>query len=267
MPCVCKPKDDITVIDVELNSLYQPLKILEKYRYNRSICRLRFLKPVGFEYRAGQFINLRSPDHSSIIRSYSLCSHPHEDDFLEIQVHHKTNGNLSGVLCEALQVGDSIDMQGPNGHCYYRSEPQRPMLLIATNTGIAPLYGIVRSALREQHQAGIHIYYGSRKHEGLYLLDDLEVLVAAHSQLTLRATLSGEAHEIIGAGEHLQAGRAHEHAFVDHNKVLAEYDLYLCGNSGMVKAAQMQGFLAGIPMQRIFTDPFEHKDLRTAKRS
>lgn len=265
LPCVCYPDSDIHILNTQEFSPYQSSQLLEKYPYNSDIHRLRLSRPEGFEYHPGQFMNLRLPSNRELVRSYSLCSSPTNDDFLEIQLRHKRNGKLSSVLCDQLNTGDTVEIIGANGDCYYQSDSNQDMLLIGTNTGIAPLYGIVREALAQQHKGEISIYYGSRNHKGLYLLDRLQSLAQQHNNLTVSATLSGEEAEVIAASEHIVPGRANDLAAAEHTQ-LKNSDVYLCGNAGMVKAAQMQCFLAGAAMQRIFTDPFEHQNLRSSTR-
>lgn len=266
LPCVCHPHSDVHILDAETLGLYQSSQLLEKFQYNADIYRLRFSKPEGFTYQAGQFINLRLPNQHNLIRSYSLCSSPAQDDYLEIQVRHKRNGKLSATLCDQLAVADTVEIIGANGDCFYRSEPDQQLLLIGTNTGIAPLYGLVQEALAQNHRGNIDIYYGSRNHSGLYLLPTLQTLEQEHHNVTVTATLSGEEGETIAAAENIVAGRANDIAQAEHRQ-LDRADVYLCGNANMVKAAQMQCFLAGAAMQRIFTDPFEHQELRNKARN
>lgn len=265
LPCVCYPSSDIHILNAQEFDPYQSSQLLENHQYNSDIHRLRLSRPNGFEYHPGQFINLRLPNNNKLVRSYSLCSSPTDDDFLEIQLRHKRNGKLSTALCEQLNIGDTVEIIGANGNCFYQSDGDQEMLLIGTNTGIAPLYGIVREALAQEHKGNINIYYGSRDHKGLYLLDVLQTLATEHDNVNISATLSGEEEEAIAASEHIEPGRANDLAATEHTQ-LKNSDVYLCGNAGMVKAAQMQCFLAGAAMQRIFTDPFEHQDLRSKAR-
>lgn len=261
LPCVCRPSEDINIINGTTQNIFQPVTVLNKFHYNNIICRLRLSKPKDFTYRPGQFINVRLQSNQNLVRSYSLSSVSNTDDFLEIQVRHKKNGELSRLLVDEICEGQTLEIMGPNGNCFYQSTIDTPLLLIATNTGIAPIYGIVREALAQQHRAPISIYYGSRNHKGLYLLDDLMALANDTTNLSVVATLSGEEQEIIANNEEIIAGRANEIAFKNMTN-LKDFDLYICGNADFVKSAQTQGFLAGIAMNRIFIDPFQHKNLR-----
>lgn len=265
LPCVCHPQTDIYLRSEEADNIYQVTHLIEKTIYNSEVCRLRLARPTGFDYQAGQFINVRSPDQKQLIRSYSLSSLASEDDYLEIQVRLKRNGKLSSQLYNSATAGDKFEIQGANGNCFYQSESQQSLLLIATHTGIAPLFGLLRQAIAQGHLGQVFVYYGSREIEGLYLLPELQALAQQHSNVNITACLSNLEASLTDESTAVRRGRANDLAFAEHPQ-LQGYDLYLCGNAEMVKAAQMQGFMVGAGMDRIFTDPFEYKELRKTAR-
>jgi malonyl-CoA/methylmalonyl-CoA synthetase len=54
------------------------------------------------------------------------------------------------------------------GQCFYVSgRSQQPLLLVGSGSGLAPLYGIARSALAQGHEGDIWLYHGSHTVEGL----------------------------------------------------------------------------------------------------
>ena len=82
---------------------------------------------------------------------------------------------------ELLREGDTIEVAGPFGNCFYTSgSADASLLLIGTGSGLAPLYGIVTDALYHGHTGPIRLYHGSWKPEGLYLVDRLRQLSAEH---------------------------------------------------------------------------------------
>lgn len=250
LPCQCKTTQDINIIDGE--SFYQS-KVIEKHLFNKNTVRLLLDKPNGFDYRAGQFINIKCKGKNDLVRSYSLASHPINDQFLEIQVGLKPNGHLSGWMIEKLQKDDVISIQDASGLCFYISPIEKPMLLIATGTGISPLYGIIKDAISKGHQGDIELFYGGKNISSLYLKPELDELAKQCSNLNIHYSLSQQ--EI---NEHnINPGRASELALATLNNI-EQYDVYICGNPDMVRATQMNCFLKGVAMDNIHTDPFEH---------
>ena len=74
-------------------------------------------------------------------------------------------------------AGQPVTVRGPFGECFYfEQEPERPLLLAGTGTGLAPLLGVARAARAAGHRAPIHLYHGSPSPEGLYLWAELAQL-------------------------------------------------------------------------------------------
>jgi NAD(P)H-flavin reductase len=210
-------------------------------------------------YRAGQFVNLRCAD--GLVRSYSLASVPRLDDCLDIHVKRLPRGRMSNWIFDDLAPGDSLDVQGPNGECFYvPGRPETPLLLIGNGSGLAPLLGIARDALASGHESGIHLYHGSRHPDGLYLDAELRAMDREHDNFTYHSCVSGEE-----LRDDDRPGRAEAVALGDHPD-LKNWRIYLCGYPPMVAGARKKAYLMGANLADIYADPFELQDLRTEPR-
>ena len=171
----------------------------------------RTLRPsTPLYYRAGQFINIRRED--GVVRSYSMASVPRLDQELELHVKRMPNGQMSNWLCDQVKPCDGVDLQGPNGDCFYDPALRdKKLLMIGTGTGLAPLLGIVRDALDAGHSDDIYLYHGSREADGLYLADEVSALDAASANFHFVSCISGDG-ETMG----FRSGRADVAAFGDH---------------------------------------------------
>lgn len=255
MPCRCRPQQDLEFAPPCASDLYTPAVVHAKELLAPNVCRLLLEPTTALRYRAGQFINLRRAD--GLVRSYSLASLPDEDYFLELHVKRMRNGAMSNWIFNELKTGDELEIQGPEGHVHYRSDNLSDnLLLVAHSTGLAPLLGIVRDALRCGHTGGIHLFHGARDLSELYLRDHLLELCGRHPNLRYTACISGDP---IPAGIH--QGRVHEVAFTLHPDVRA-WQLYFAGPEWMVRAAEESGLHAGAHPDRIHADPFAYRELR-----
>ena len=249
LACRCAPSSDLVIAAPDDAALYGRAAVTDIDRLSDDIARVRLVTAMPLYYHAGQFINLRRPD--GLVRSYSLASVPTLDQFLEIHVKRLPGGQMSEWVHGALQPGDALDIQGPNGGCYYLpGEPDRPLLLIGTGSGLAPLIGIARDALNDGHRGPVYLYHGSRTADGLYLRDTLDELSARIENFHYHSCLSGES----AAG--CRAGRADVVALADHSN-LQGFRVYLCGLPPMVHSARKAAFLAGAALPDIYADPFE----------
>jgi ferredoxin-NADP reductase len=201
------------------------------------------------DYRPGQFINLFRD--RTLARSYSIASVPHRDEHIHLHVRRLAGGRMSGWIHGELRPGQTVEIQGPAGDCFYvPGHPEQPLLLIGTGSGLAPLYGIVRDALSRGHGGPVRLFHGSRDLKGIYLVDELRALAGEHPNFGYVPCLSGPE---VPAG--FAAGRAHEVALREVPD-LRGWRLFLCGHPDMVKQAKKRAFLAGASMKDIHADAF-----------
>lgn len=259
MPCSCVPENDICMAPPRAEDLYQGVVVQAVEPLTAAITKVILETNSPLAYRPGQFINLRRPD--GLTRSYSLASVP-DDYFLELHVQRKRNGVMSNWLCDELKPGDELELQGPQGECYYHADkPDQPILLIGTGSGLAPMFGVVRAALAAGHRGDIHLYHGTHAEQNLYLQREINILAARHANLHYHPCVSGDA---------IQPGVAHGRAnavAIQHHADLQGWAVYLCGLPAMVYAAQQQVLRAGADPHDIYADPFEMKDLRAEARA
>ena len=84
-----------------------------------------------------------------LARSYSIASLL-TDDSLELHVRVLPEGRMSQWLASTARVGHADGDPGPSGDCFYTAgREDQPLLLAGTGTGLAPLFGIARDALRQ----------------------------------------------------------------------------------------------------------------------
>lgn len=247
--CACMPEDDMSVATPDSVDSSFEASVLSLDKLSADVIRLRLTCPDGYDYLPGQFLNLSN--NEGVSRSYSLASVPGLDDFLELQIRIVPNGQVSGWVANRLQVGDVVTISQPAGECSYVSgRAQQPLLLVGTGTGLAPLAGIARDAMRQGHTGPIHLYHGSSTVDGLYLVTELSDMDRINKVFHYQPCVSrGD------VAEGVRSGRAADLALQDYAQ-LSGWRVFLCGREDMVKALQKKTFLAGASMQDIFADPF-----------
>ena len=249
LACQCVAEQDIEVSLPDDEDVYISARCVEKQQLSPTVWRFRFDTAVPMFYHSGQFVNLKN--EAGWTRSYSLASLPAEDQHLEIQVRRMPEGQMSHWLIDEFDVGMHIELEGPNGHCIYTDgEPEKPILMVGTGTGLAPLIGILRDALHQGHTGQLYFYHGARTQDELYLHNTLEEIAKQHSNVHYHACVSGGD---VAAG--MKAGRAADLAMQAHPS-LKGYRLYLCGAPEMVREMRKNAFMAGASMPEISADAF-----------
>lgn len=252
LACVCRPSEDLRVtLPGDATQIYNG-QVQDIQSLSANTVRLRLSKPDGFNYFAGQFINLHLPDGG--VRSYSLASVPALDADLELHVRIYPNGIASRWIAETLQPGDAVSFSAAKGQCFYApTQLDQPLLLIGTGTGLAPLYGIVRDALNQGHRGTIQLFHGSSSEDGIYYRDALQALAREYAQLNYTPCVSRPHTQ-----DWLASGRADTLALEAVTNTLKGWRVYLCGHPDMVQSTRTQVFLAGALMRDIYADPFTY---------
>lgn len=168
LPCLCFPLDSMTIEPPRPEDMCFDAHVVTKVHLAPGIIGLFLEAEIDFSYRAGQFVNLIREDGST--RSYSLASVYGEEPYLELHVQHVPGGAVSEWLHDEVSVGDLLTLSGPFGDNFYRSaEPTRDVVLIGSGTGLAPIYGIAKSAIYQGHEGDIHLYHAGSDCADLYL--------------------------------------------------------------------------------------------------
>jgi len=250
LACVCHPTENLKVTLPTAEGLAVHTTVVGHRRLGDEIIELSLMPEAPLAYRAGQFITLFNPAAGQG-RSYSLASVPGLDASLILHVRRLPGGRISGWIHEELRVGQTVEVRGPGGDCFYvPGKPEQGLLLIGTGSGLAPLYGILRDALAQGHQGPIRLFHGSRDPGGLYLVNELRELTRHHAQFDYVPCLSGP-----DPAPGYAQGRAHEVALGEFSD-LKGWRVILCGHPDMVQQAQMRAYLAGAALQEIHADAF-----------
>jgi len=260
LACQCYPKEDIKVNETDNSELEIDVKLISKKHISSDIVILKLSLPddKNLNIKPGQFINLT---HQGLIRSYSIANNPQKDKFIELHIQKVQNGEMSNWLYDNLTIGDSLKLKGPFGTCIYlESHLNNALVLIGTGTGLAPLIGIIKQALANNHQGKITLFHGSRHFNGLYLHQDLKNLASEHDNFIYYPCLSGEVEDKSSLHHtNISQGRVNKIAM----STLTQFNsakFYLCGHPEMVKNMKKMLYLSGADLNNINADPFEYTD-------
>jgi CDP-4-dehydro-6-deoxyglucose reductase len=256
LACVCKPLGDLLVERGPSCERFV-CRVEHVSVFSDTVLKVSISVPVGFEYEAGQFVQLERPE-DGLMRPYSIASLP-GSAWLELHVALLPDGAMSGWLRTAQ--GRAVVLRGPFGECFYRSgEPERPLLCAGTGTGLAPLLGVVRAALAAGHRGPIRLYHGGVSWAGLYMWGELVSLLDRAPQLSLTGSLlSGASKPEQGFEEAARCAvqiRPLDEVVLGDWRPAAADRVYLCGHPLLVRKLEKQLYLAGAALERIHSDPF-----------
>lgn len=140
----------------------------------KDVHEIRFRKPEGFTFLAGQYVMFDAPliaDESDVqVRAYSIASTPAEDDLLFV-IKRVENGRMSAWIKDALKPGGMMRMQGPLG--VFGTKPtEKDMLFVCTSTGNAPFRSIIKHKLENGETKRMDLIFGVRTREDLFWTEE-----------------------------------------------------------------------------------------------
>jgi NAD(P)H-flavin reductase/ferredoxin len=247
LPCVCCPETDMSVTAVGADAqIGATIAALERLSPDVMRVRVRCDSPIAFH--AGQYVTILR--EGTLARSYSIACLPEGND-IELHVRRIAGGRMSGWLHESARAGDRVSVQGPSGDCFYvPGKEDQPLLLAGTGTGLAPLYGILRDALRHGHRGPIHLFHGALHKGGLYLVEELRRMAAAHGHVEYTpSVLNGDESDGLAVG-------SIDQVVLKRFPKLTGWRAYVCGDPAIVRSLRKKLFLSGIASRDIYADAF-----------
>lgn len=213
----------------------------------------------AFMYKAGQYIEfiLRDGDR----RSYSIANAPHrqrelignDQPAIELHLRHMPGGKFTDHVFSSLKARDILRIEGPFGSFFLREERTRPVLLLASGTGFAPIKALIEQMMHKGMGQPILLYWGCRSRIDQYQHDWALAAEKAWPSLRYIPVLSDARPDDAWTG---RTGLVHQAVMADLPD-LSAHDVYACGAPVMVDAAQ-RDFMTrcGLPEAAFFADAF-----------
>ncbi len=149
------------------------LKLVKSEPVARGIQMLELRDPEGCplpEFSAGAHLTLRTP--AGLLRKYSLCNDPAENDRYVIAVKRDETGRGgSKDLVDHAKVGDLIDITPPE-NAFPLSPGAKNFIFIAGGIGITPVMSMIRF-LSSTGMAQLRLYYLTRDAASTAFLEEL----------------------------------------------------------------------------------------------
>ena len=153
-------------------------------------------------------------------------------------------------LDQWLRAGDTLEVELPHGSFSLRKEDYRPLLMVATGTGLAPIKSMLESLMDDPDCPPVWLYWGMRSAADLYLHDEIARWGERLYDFQYVPVLSR-------ADEGWQGRRGYVHDAVAADlSDLSEHAIYLCGSPNMIRDAKQTFMVLGAQSPFIYADGF-----------
>lgn len=257
--CCAKPLSDLVVECREV-------KAAKDIQVKTLPCRVQKMMPAGkdtmviylklpsserLQFLAGQYIDILMKDGKR--RSFSLANAPHDDAFLELHVRNVPGGSFSQHVFTEMKEKDILRFEGPLGTFHLREDSEKPIILLASGTGFAPIKGIVEHAFHVGIERKMVLYWGANTLSDLYMKALPEKWAETHENFSFVPVLSDPLPEDQWSGK---TGFVHQAVMEDFDD-LSACQVYACGSPLMVQAAHKDFTSSrGLPQEEFFSDAF-----------
>ncbi len=225
---------------------------------------------ADYAYVSGQYLTLRATiNNEDIRRSYSLCSSPFENQW-RVAVKQVKNGKFSTYANKELNAGMKMEVMTPTGNFKFIPEPssKRSHVLFASGSGITPIISIAKTALHEEPNCDVTLFFGNKGFSSVIFREEVEALKNQYmGRLRVVHIFSRE-----GLGNSIQKGRIDAaktnelfSAFLNHTEI---DNVYICGPEQMILGVK-EGLLANNVDEKkihfeLFTTPTGNKVVDTS---
>jgi CDP-4-dehydro-6-deoxyglucose reductase, E3 len=263
LTCCAKLKTDIVVEarvvaaagDIPIRKMPCRLSSLTKAAPDVMILKLQLPASEKLQYLAGQFVELILKDGSR--RAYSMACAPHLAEQVELHVRHLPGGKftdpLFGVTQPALKEKDLLRFEGPLGTFFMREDSDKPMVLLASGTGFAPIKALIEQAQFKSVTRPMTLYWGGRRPQDLYMHELCVAWAKEMPNFKYIPVVSDALPEDAWTG---RSGFVHK-AVMEDFADLSGYQVYACGAPIVIDSAQAE-FVSKchLPADEFYADSF-----------
>ena len=176
-----KPSTEPTQADTAANKQFYSIVVAKVVHETADAVSIYLDIPANlqtvFSYKAGQYITLRiNLNNQTYLRSYSLSSCPHSNNYYRIAVKRKAGGAVSGWLVDKLQRGATLEVFPPLGNFTPSLDTfTDTYFLYAGGSGITPMLAIAKTVLSQTKSDVVLLYANRNEDQIIYQLDLIEL--------------------------------------------------------------------------------------------
>ena len=259
LTCCAMAQSDLVLESLQVTALNafavkkMPTRLTSIQKKSADVLVLQLQLPANenFQYHAGQYIDILLRDGTR--RSYSIANAPQNGQGIELHVRHMPGGKFTDHAFGTLQEKEILRIEGPYGSFFLREDSTKPIVLLASGTGFAPIKALLEHMQKQATQRPVYFYWGGKRPADLYMHAWVQEQCHAMPNLHYVPVLSNAQVQDQWQG---RTGLVHL-AVLEDFPDLSGYQVYACGAPIVVESAHKDFCLQGnLPTEEFFSDAF-----------
>ena len=233
-----------------------PVRVTSMMRASDDVMIIRLQLPASdmLKYHAGQYVEFLLA--GGVRRSYSMANAPHtqaDTPGVELHIRYMAGGKFTEHVFGAMKEKEILRIEGPYGSFFLREDSDKPLVLLASGTGFAPIKALIEHMQYKNITRPAVLYWGARRPLDLYMNDWVQAKVLEMPNLRYVPVVSNALPEDNWTG---RTGFVHK-AVLEDFADLSGHQVYACGAPVVVESARDEySALAGLPAEEFFADSF-----------
>ncbi|MBC7435141.1 MAG: CDP-6-deoxy-delta-3,4-glucoseen reductase [Bdellovibrionales bacterium] len=237
------------------------VSLLEKKSHDVMLVRLQLPANDTMRYHAGQYVEFILRDGAR--RAYSMANAPHTmvradstppgAPSIDMHIRYMAGGKFTEHVFNNMKEKEILRVEGPYGSFFLREESDKPMVLLASGTGFAPIKALIEHMQFKGITRPATLYWGGRRPADLYMNDWVLEKLAEMPNLSYVPVISDALPEDGWTGRTGFVHRAVLQDFAD----LSGHQVYACGAPIVVDSARDDYTQkAGLSPDEFYADSF-----------
>ncbi|MGJ7542855.1 CDP-6-deoxy-delta-3,4-glucoseen reductase [Variovorax sp. LT1R16] len=263
LTCCARPTSDVMLESRQVTEAgafpirKMPSRVLSLGKQSHDVMLVRLQLPAGepMQFHAGQYVEFILRDGAR--RSYSMANAPHTlavpGTGIELHIRHLPGGKFTDHVFGAMKEKEILRIEGPYGSFFLREDSDKPIVLLASGTGFAPIKALIEHMQHKGIERPATLYWGGRRPEDLYMDAWIREQAAAMPHLRYVPVVSNAVPEDNWTG---RTGFVHR-AVLEDFPDLSGHQVYACGAPIVVDSAKRDYVAqAALPEEEFFADAF-----------
>ncbi len=256
-----RPEDlPVERIEATVYKLHQPSKDI-------MVLELRTPRSQTLRFLAGQHATLHFDGIAP--RNKSIASCPCNGMFLQFHIRRVPDDDFAEYAFEQLKPRDKVVVEGPHGSFHLDEDSRRPMLLIAYETGFAPIKSLIEHAISLELTQPLRLYWVAPQLQDHYMVNYCRAWGDALADFRFQL-INSDGAGVEGQLPWRELGlnpetltRPQRDMACAAQRVVQDYpdlsghDLYCCGPESLMPVMRALLTRHGLPPERLFVDHIE----------